>query len=133
MAELTGVPEEALRAFSQRRGQVADYLEKRGTAGFRASRVAALATRERKEEVDLPRLREEWRARAAEHGLGRAELAALLERRPHREPAGRELLEVARRLLGREGLTQKRSAFSEPELLMAWAEAHEQGVAAERL
>ena len=74
MAELTGVPEEALRAFSQRRGQVADYLEKRGTAGFRASRVAALATRERKEEVDLPRLREEWRARAAEHGLGRAEL-----------------------------------------------------------
>jgi AAA domain len=112
---------------------VLDYLAAGGTAGFYAGRVAALETRERKEEVDLVRLREEWRARAAEHRLGRADLAALLHRRPHRELAGAELLGVAAQLLGPEGLTEKRSAFSEPELLMAWAEAHDQGVPAERL
>jgi hypothetical protein len=77
--------------------------------------------------------RAEWRARAAEHGLGRPELEALLHRSPHRELAGSELLGLAERLLGPEGLTEKRSAFSEPELLMAWAEAHDQGVPAERL
>jgi AAA domain len=47
--------------------------------------------------------------------------------------AAAELLGIAERLLGPEGLTEKRSAFSEPELLMAWADAHDQGVPAERL
>ena len=42
-------------------------------------------TRDRKEHVDLVRLREEWRARAAEHGLGRSELDAVM----HRVLAGR--------------------------------------------
>jgi conjugative relaxase-like TrwC/TraI family protein len=133
MAEIAGVPEGALRAFSRRRGQVLEYLAGRGTAGFYAGRVAALETRERKEEVDLVRLRAEWRARAAEHGLGRIELEALLHRSPQRELTASELLGLAERLLGPEGLTERRSAFSEPELLMAWAEAHEQGVPAERL
>src|SRR6266540_1240292 len=133
MAEIAGVPEGALRAFSRRRGQVLEYLAERGTAGFYAGRVAALETRDRKEDVDFVHLREDWRARAAEHGLGRAELAALLHRHPRRELTGSELLALAGRLLGPEGLTEKRSAFSEPELLMAWAEVHEQGVPAERL
>jgi conjugative relaxase-like TrwC/TraI family protein len=133
MAEIAGVPEGALRAFSRRRSQVLDYLAERGTAGFYAAKVAALQTRERKEEFDLPRLREEWRARAAEHGLGDCELDALLNCAPRRELPASELLEVARRLLSPEGLTEKRSAFSEPELVMAWAEAHVQGVQAERL
>jgi fermentation-respiration switch protein FrsA (DUF1100 family) len=132
MAEIAGVPEGALRAFSRRRRQVLEYLTARGTAGFYAGRVAALETREPKEEVDLVRLREQWRARAAEHGLGRAEVEALLHRCP-RELTASELLRLAERLLGPEGLTEKRSAFSEPDLLMAWAEVHEQGVAAERL
>ena len=57
-------------------------MEALGTEGFAASRVAALATREAKEQVDLPRLREDWKARAAEHGLGRRELDALVHERP---------------------------------------------------
>ena len=80
MAEIAGVPEAALRAFSQRRAQVLDYLERRGSSGFYAAKVAALETRERKEPLDLPRLRLEWEARAAEHGLGRRELKRLLGR-----------------------------------------------------
>src|SRR6266540_4301031 len=69
MAEIAGIAETALRAFSQRRSQVLDYLERQGSSGFYAAKVAALATREGKEAIDLSRARLEWQARAAEHGL----------------------------------------------------------------
>jgi len=74
MSELAGIPEEAIRAFSTRRQSLLEHMEALGTEGFAASRVAALATRKAKEQVELPRLHEEWLARAAEHGLGRREL-----------------------------------------------------------
>ena len=80
MGELAGVPEEAIRAFSTRRQSLLEHMEALGTEGFAAARVAALATREAKEQVDLPRLREQWLARAAEHGLGRRELRSARRR-----------------------------------------------------
>ena len=61
------------------------------TSGFWAAQVAALDTRDRKEDVDLTRLREDWRARAAEHGFGRAELASTMHRAQCQEPSSREL------------------------------------------
>ena len=80
--------------FSTRRAQVVEHMDERGTSGFWAAQVAALDTRDRKEHVDLARLREDWRARAAEHGLGRAELDAALDRARRPEPS---LAGVARR------------------------------------
>ena len=74
--DLKRVPEAAIRAFSTRRKSLVEHMEALGTEGFAAARVAALATREAKEQIDLPRLREQWQARAAEHGLGRRELRA---------------------------------------------------------
>ena len=133
MAEIAGVPEAALRAFSQRRAQVLDYLERRGSSGFYATKVAALETRERKEPLDLPRMRLEWEARAAEHGLGRRELKRLLGRSVARELDEREVAETAARLAGPEGLTGTRSTFSGTDAVMAWAEAHTQGAPAERV
>jgi conjugative relaxase-like TrwC/TraI family protein len=124
MAEISGVPEAALLAFSQRRAQVLDYLERRGGAGFYAAKVAAIETRDRKEPVDLPRLRLEWAAQAAEHDLGRRELKRLLGRTVVREL---DEVEVAARLAGPEGLTGTRSSFSGPDAVMAWAQAHTQG------
>ncbi|HZT54501.1 MAG TPA: MobF family relaxase, partial [Gaiellaceae bacterium] len=132
-AELRGVPRAVIDEFSRRRLQVVERLGERGAAGFYAAQVAALDTRERKEHVDLARLREDWRARAAEHGLGRRELRALLGRGRRPEPTPPELLRIAERMLGPEGLTEKRTAFSEPELAMAWAEAHAQGAPVERI
>jgi conjugative relaxase-like TrwC/TraI family protein len=80
MAELEHVPEAAIRAFSTRRQSLVEHMEALGTEGFAAARVAALATREAKEQVDLPRLREQWQARAAEHGLGPRGLRRLVDR-----------------------------------------------------
>lgn len=132
-AELKDVPRAVIDAFSRRRAQIVERMAEQRMSGFHAAKVAAVATRERKESVDLPRLREEWAARAAEHGLGRRELRRLIGRAPYRAPTPAELLAIAERLLGPEGLTEKRTAFSEPELAMAWAQAHTQGAPVERI
>src|SRR3954453_2071346 len=58
MAEIKGVPRQALAAFSKRREQLLDHLREQSTPGYYAARVAALITRDRKPEIDLPRLRE---------------------------------------------------------------------------
>ena len=133
MAELAGIPERALQAFSQRRAQLLDHLEQQGGSGFYAAKVAALATRERKEPVDLRRLRLEWQARAAEHGLGRRELKRLLQRTIEHEPDERDVAAIAARLLGPDGLTEKRSTFTRAQAVMNWAEAHTAGAPADRV
>ena len=133
MAELRGVPRSVIRAFSTRRAQVVEELARRGGGGFYAAQLAAVETRERKEHLDLVGLREDWRARAAELGLGSRELRALLGRVHQSALSRSDLLRIARRLLGPEGLTERQTAFSEPEAVMAWAQAHAGGASAERV
>jgi conjugative relaxase-like TrwC/TraI family protein len=132
-AELRGIPRRVIREFSTRRAQVEEQLAKRGAGGFYAAQLAAVATRERKEHLDLAGLREDWRARAAEHGLGSRELRALIGNAPWRGPDREQLLEIAQQLLGPDGLTQQRTAFTEPDAVMAWAQAHRSGAPGERL
>jgi conjugative relaxase-like TrwC/TraI family protein len=133
MADLRGMPAGVLAEFSQRRAQVVVELQRRNVSGFYAAQQAAVDTRERKEHADLGRLREDWRARAEEHGLGRKQLARLTGRSRGRGPTTAELRGIARELLGPTGLTERRTTFTEPELVMAWAEAHQQGAPADRI
>jgi conjugative relaxase-like TrwC/TraI family protein len=133
MAELEHVPEEAIRAFSSRRQSLVEHMEAMGTEGFAAARVAALATRERKEQVDLPRLREEWKARAAEHGLGRRELKRLGREHPRRYVPEIDRDQLAERLFGPEGLTARHTAFALPELVQAVAGSLREGASVERV
>jgi conjugative relaxase-like TrwC/TraI family protein len=132
MAELERVPEEAIRAFSTRRQSLVEHMEALGTEGFAAARVAALATREAKEQVDLARLREQWQARAAEHGLGRREVRRLvdLDRERTREIAGEQL---GAELFGRDGLTARQTTFTTPELVCAIAGSLRDGAAVEQV
>jgi conjugative relaxase-like TrwC/TraI family protein len=120
MAELERVPEETIRAFSTRRQSLVEHMEALGTEGFAAARVAALATREAKEQIDLPQLREDWQARAAEHGLGRRELEALVPERA-RMPCRVECEQLAAHLLAPDGLTATQTTFTMPELVRAVA------------
>src|SRR5918911_3037883 len=131
-AELKGVPRRVIEEFSTRRLAVVERMRKQATSGFYAAQVAAVGTRERKEQMDLVALREDWRARAAEHGLGLRELRSLTGRSIRQEPSARELQAIVRRLLGPLGLTEKRTAFAGPELAMAWAEALPRGAAVSR-
>jgi conjugative relaxase-like TrwC/TraI family protein len=133
MAELAEVPEDAVRAFSTRRRSLVEHMEALGTEGFAAARVAALVTREAKEQVELPRLREEWLARAAEHGLGRRELRRLVQEHARHEVATVDLDELASRLLLADGLTEKQATFTMPELTRAVATSLRNGAPAERV
>jgi conjugative relaxase-like TrwC/TraI family protein len=133
MAELKHVPRAVIREFSTRRAQVVEELARKGNGGFYAAQHAAVETRERKEHVDLARLREDWRARAAEHGLGERELFALVGRVRYEGPSQETLLRLARGMLGPQGLTEKQTAFSDPEAVMAWAQAHRSGASADRV
>ena len=123
MAEMEGVPEEAIRAFSTRRESLVEHMELMGTSGFAAARVAALATRERKEAVNLPELRQSWLARASEMGLGAIELRGLLGREPAREsrlPA-----------IAADDLTAHQTTVTTPELVRAVAGAARHGACVE--
>lgn len=133
MAELKHVPRTVIREFSTRRVEVVEELARQGKDGYYAAQLAAVETRERKEHVDLARLREDWRARAAEHGLGARELQALIGRVSLQEPSRESLLQLVGEMLGPHGLTEKQTAFSEPEAVMAWAQAHHFGAPAERV
>lgn len=133
MGELERVPEEAIRAFSSRRQSLVEHMEAMGSEGFAAARVAALATRDQKEPVDLLCLREDWKARAAEHGLGRRELKLLGRERPRLDVATVDRDQLAARLLGADGLTAKHTAFAMPELVCAVAGSLRDGAPAERV
>jgi conjugative relaxase-like TrwC/TraI family protein len=133
MGELARVPEEAVRAFSTRRQLLVEHMDAMGSEGFAASRVAALATRERKEQVDLPRLREEWKARAAEHGLGRQELKRLGRERVRLDLPTVHRDDLAERLLGPDGLTAQHTTFTMPELVRAVAGSLREGARVERV
>ena len=101
-----------MRAFSTRRQSLIEHMDALGTAGFAAARVAALATREAKEQVDLPKLRQDWLARAAEHGLGRRELRRLVHE-PRLESTIPDRAELARLLLAADGLTATKTTFTQ--------------------
>ena len=111
----------------------------------RSAEAAAVDTRERKQYgVETHTWREEIQARAAEHGLGRDEVAGILERgagrRDHALPAdrdaldlsidateSRELRELADRLAGPVGLTERSNTFDERAVLQEFAQAAGQG------
>src|SRR3954451_23428622 len=92
MAEVRHVPREVIREFSTRRAQVIQQVDGAGGGGFYAAQAAAHKTRERKEHVDLGPLRENWRARASEHGLGNLQLQALLGRAHYQDLSAEVLL-----------------------------------------
>ena len=95
-----GRPRAVSAEFSTRRAQVLEHLAERGTAGFYAARSPRRDPRAQGARRPCS-LREDWRARAAEHGLGRRELDALLHRAKAREPTARAARALAARCSGR--------------------------------
>jgi conjugative relaxase-like TrwC/TraI family protein len=132
-AEIAGVSASVLEHFSQRRAEIREAMAQRGTAGSDAARVAALDTRRAKEyAVSGATIYEAWRARAAEHGLGRDAVAGLVGHDP--PEVGEELVRRAAALMaGEAGLTAQASTFTRREALQAWAEQHPQGAPVARV
>ncbi len=118
-ADIRGVPRSVIEHFSQRRAEILEHMAAHGGRSAKSAEIAALETRRPKENVPLDRLRADWTARAAEHGLTRETVDDLLGNGracPARVPA-RLTFEV----------TEQASTFGRPELLAALAAAQGPG------
>jgi len=67
--EVAGLTKEQLNEFSQRSQDIREAMAEYGLSGAKEAERATLLTRESKKETDLGQLREEWKARALEHGM----------------------------------------------------------------
>jgi conjugative relaxase-like TrwC/TraI family protein len=77
-AEVAGIPQPVLRAFSRRRAEIERTMAERGEHSQRAAQVAALDTRQAKDYgVSAESLRGRWRAHASRLGLEWEQLAEL--------------------------------------------------------
>jgi conjugative relaxase-like TrwC/TraI family protein len=135
--EIDSVPEVVLRHFSQRRVEIearADELVGADAGGLSRERMQGIAlhTRRAKEhDIDGAGWREQARARAAEHGFGRAELATLEARAPSVDRVDLDAVFV--RLSSEEGLTESHNTFARRHALAEIAGALPDGMAAAEL
>jgi Ti-type conjugative transfer relaxase TraA len=117
-ADIAGMPRRVIEHFSQRRAEVLALMAERNEHSARSAQIAMLETRRRKEyDVPIGRLRADWRARAAEHGLDRVSLGRLMG---HAAAPALEQPDVASL---REELTRERSRFTRRHVLQAFAAA----------
>ena len=119
-ADLHGFSRELIEHFSRRRAEIVDQMDLIGSHSLEAGNVAALETRKRKDyQVTMERLREQWRARAAEHGLTQERVEYLLTPR-FRDKAMPSEVDL-------DDLTLHRATFTRRDVLQAVAEAHHDG------
>lgn len=124
IADVVGVPEDVLKAFSTRRAEIEERMAIRGQHSPQAAMIAALDTRQTKtHDVDPVHLRETWAATAAEIGFDPADLATVLGRMAAVpvDPATRRSVED--HLLSPAGLTEHESTFNRNDVLRAWCDA----------
>jgi conjugative relaxase-like TrwC/TraI family protein len=134
VAEIRGVPDEIREAFSRRSQEIREHMNKVGGRSAKSARVSALETRRAKDyEVPVDRLREEWKARAAELGFGRDELASMLDARAPGHAIAPSLAEIGEELASAHGVTKQASTFDRRDVLRDWASAHREGATVERL
>ncbi|MBY0396114.1 MAG: relaxase domain-containing protein, partial [Thermoleophilia bacterium] len=130
IAELAGVPATVRDHFSRRHAEIVEEALARGYASPRGIDAVQRETRDRKRVVCREVAASEWRARAAEHGFGGLELAALLGRRRSPDLRSEHELDEARvRMLWPSGLTQRSSTFARREVIQVLADAHPEGAA----
>jgi conjugative relaxase-like TrwC/TraI family protein len=126
-AEIEGVDEQMIRAFSSRREAIADALERKGFSSRRAAEVAALATRPSKspapdQMTGATSLHDRWRQSAMEWGFEPGELMRVLGQ-PRLTEIGAYLDDSFRvNLLGAGGLTSRFSTFERRDVVRAAAE-----------
>jgi ATP-dependent exoDNAse (exonuclease V) alpha subunit len=121
-ADIAGVRRRVIDHFSQRRAEVLALMAERNEHSARSAQIATLETRRRKEyDVPLERLRADWRARAAEHGLDRASLDLLVGREVAPAVDQPDVADLP------EELTRERSRFTRRDVLQAFAAAASTG------
>ena len=129
MAELGGISEVLLKAFSTRRSEIERHMAARGTTSARAAEVAALMTRgPKKQELESGRglegptdLHGRWRARADDLEFPDSGLDGLLHAHVPERVDQLDLALLVGELSGPEGLCASDSTFERRDLVRAVA------------
>ena len=120
IANVVGVPDEAIRAMSTRREQILNLTSELGTDSAHARQKAALVTRASKEtSVDLTALRQQWIERLDEHGFGPEQLAVATNAAPARPWTGADTQRLDRYLAGARGVTEQQAIFDRRDVIQA--------------
>jgi conjugative relaxase-like TrwC/TraI family protein len=126
--ELQGMPEDLIRSFSKRTGQIDTELDRLGADGRertpRLVKWTVQATRKPKQHEPPDTLYGRWRAEAAERGVDPDTLVRQVTRRTVNRVQDWTVCDAAvgqlfDRLAGPEGLTGHASTFTRPEVLVA--------------
>jgi conjugative relaxase-like TrwC/TraI family protein len=127
IADIAGIPERVLRAFSRRRQQIEAHLERVGRTGARAAQVAAYSTREAKHAEAVPEAAvAEWHQRARAEGLDAPAITNALNRAttvPPPAPGSDSAEALFARLASSDGLTAQHAMFGRREVLQAVAQS----------
>ena len=122
IAEIEGVPRDAIRAFSRRKAEIDAQVEAWGIDTAAARQSAAVKTRRGKDyNVTPDQLAPEWRARAAALGLGPERVAAITWQPGRAAPSDHAA--IAHALLASTGLTAQRSSFDRRDVVRAFSAA----------
>jgi conjugative relaxase-like TrwC/TraI family protein len=123
IADLEGIPDAMLRAFSTRRVEIEAALAQRGASSARAAEIAALDTRKAKDYgISTGAMTERWRTRAAELGVEADAMDAVVGRTYPGLVVRGEIDRTIEALVGRDGLTAHSSSFDRRDVLRAWCE-----------
>ena len=139
-ADVDGVPDEVIRAFSKRSDEIEDLMAESGYTSARARQTATLETRKAKDRSLTPAtLEERWRDEAAELSFGAEAISACFGRETLVPVASEATERFFERLAGPDGLTRQASTFSRRDVVESLAtafgpaaDAEEIGVLAER-
>ena len=134
IADVDGIPDTVLRAFSTRRVEIEAALAERGASSPRAAEIAALDTRKAKEYGISPEaMTERWRTQALGLGVEADAMDAVVGRTRAGSAARGEIDERIEQLLGPDGLTAHSSSFDRRDVLRAWCEHFAEGASVRRI
>lgn len=133
-ADVDGVPDEVIRAFSKRSDEIEDLMAESGYTSARARQTATLETRKAKDRSLTPAtLEERWRDEAAQLGFGAEAVSACFGRETLVPVAPEATERFFDRLAGPDGLTRQASTFTRRDVVESLATALGPGVDAEEI
>ncbi len=134
IADLEGVPDEVLRAFSTRRLEIEAALAQRGASSPRAAEIAALDTRKSKDYgIGASEMIERWRTQAAGLGFEADAMDAVVGKTHPRLVVRGEIDRTIEALVGADGLTAHSSSFDRRDVVRAWCEHFTAGAPVTRI
>lgn len=128
--EVRGVSPALMQVFSKRREAITASLAEKGLTSAEAAAIAALDTRQAKQEFSRAQLFQDWQTTGVEQGWSTPEVKTLIQTPVPRQQEMPQKIAVE----AVQGLTVQNSTFTEMDLIRAMAErAPESGLSAERI